>query len=361
MSKIIVQYSGGKDSTACLVKLSQEKYDVEAIHFKHSFAYALPTEEAKRICTQLNIPLIIIDITIEIEEAFLNNYKGRPCRICKSIMDRKTVEYAISNGINEIAVGDTGSDTTLVNRLKALEKSGVQPSKYFNASVSLPDNISIVRPLLSYNNDDVFLYLKKQGVTVRRNNDTGDKYFEYSREGCPLQFKDFGVPYTKSLMKKLHDYNVLCTQFATNKGIKASIHLPSEFIVTIPRGYEEDCRKFLLDNGVALNPKKTYSFENKMISFDIKIYQELFETATLLELLSRFMERLNDKVVDTTELTDGICLISIVGKYISMAVHIDEAELLLHCSICDRRGLNRDFIENLFVEVFHTYDYRIYS
>ena len=61
-----------------------------------------------------------------------------------------------------------------------------------------------------------------------------------------------------------------------------------------------------------------------------------------------------------TKVVGDVYLISMVGKYISMAVHIDKENLLLHCSICDQRGLKRDYIENLFVEIFHTYNYRIY-
>ena len=48
--KILVQYSGGKDSTACLIKLVEDGAYVEAVHFIHQYGYSLPTEEAKRIC-----------------------------------------------------------------------------------------------------------------------------------------------------------------------------------------------------------------------------------------------------------------------------------------------------------------------
>ena len=281
--------------------------------------------------------------------------------MCKAIMDSKTVEYAISSGINQIAVGDTGSDTTLVNRLKGIEKSGGKSDKYFNAAVPLPDDMYIIRPLIKYSNDDVFTYLEKNSIKVKRNNDTGDRYFEYSREGCPLQFKDFGIAYTKSLMQKLLDYNILCTKFAERKGIRASIHLPSGFIVTIPKGYEKDCRSFLIQNGAVLKPKGTCLLSNKMISFDIHIYQELLDTEVLVGVILRFIERLNDEIADINETYGDVCLISMSGKYISMAVHIDRENLSLHCSIFDQRGIERDFIENLFVEIFHTYDYHIYS
>ena len=33
--RILVQYSGGKDSTACMIKLLEEEAYVEAVHFVH--------------------------------------------------------------------------------------------------------------------------------------------------------------------------------------------------------------------------------------------------------------------------------------------------------------------------------------
>ena len=71
--KILVQYSGGKDSTACLIKLVEEKAYVEAIHFTHKYAYSVPTEEAKRICSEFEVKLHIIDISAQISELLLND------------------------------------------------------------------------------------------------------------------------------------------------------------------------------------------------------------------------------------------------------------------------------------------------
>ena len=96
--KCLLQYSGGKDSTACLVKLIEEKYEVEAVHFTHKFAYSLPTHEAMRICKQFNVKINIIDISESILSLFCNGYSGRPCRICKGIMDGLTVDFAKKNG-----------------------------------------------------------------------------------------------------------------------------------------------------------------------------------------------------------------------------------------------------------------------
>ena len=201
--KILVQYSGGKDSSACLIKLVEEKAYVEAVHFTHKYAYSVPTEEAKRICSEFEVKLHVIDISAQISELLLNDFKGRPCRACKGIMDKITVEMAQKFDFNYICVGDTASDKTLVERIKQNGDRELSISKYFNKNVPLPDDIFILRPLIKYSNDAVFSFLKQRSVCIKRVNDTGDKYFEYSREGCPLQFKDYGVCYTRQLM---HSY-----------------------------------------------------------------------------------------------------------------------------------------------------------
>lgn len=124
-ARVLLQYSGEKDSTACWIKLKEKGYTFEAIHFVHDYR---------------------IDLKI---------------------------------------------------------------SRYFNQAVELPENISIFRPLIYYTNDDVFAYLKEYHVSIKRNNDTGDKYFEYSKKGCPLQFKDYGAPYTKEMMLLLKKMNTI--------------------------------------------------------------------------------------------------------------------------------------------------------
>ena len=53
-------------------------------------------------------------------------------------------------------------------------------------------------------------------------------------------------------MERLKTGNTLCSEYATSRGIKASIHLPSEMIVTIPKGYEEDCREYVVGMGFKL-------------------------------------------------------------------------------------------------------------
>lgn len=355
--RILVQYSGGKDSTACIVKLLEEKAYVETVHFVHKYGYELPTIEAKRICSKYDIKIHIIDITEQIEDLFLSGFTQRPCRYCKGIMDSLTVELAIKNHFEYICVGDTASDTALVQRLKGYDKSNLLINRYFNKAVELPENISIIRPLIMYDNNAVFEYLYKHSVEVKRNNDTGDKYFEYSREGCPLQFKDFGVCYSKELMNKLKKANTLCSKFATKQGIRASIHLPSEMIVTIPKGYEEQCRQHLIDNGV--NLKKQYKIASicKRYLFSVEIYPELLEQDKVANLLSRFMERISE-TIESVHIENNIMVIKSDNAEINARIIAEELKIVGDFYML--RNTEQEMLNSLFVELFHTYNFRIF-
>ena len=91
---VLVQLSGGKDSIAALHILLEHGISCKAIHFIHKWCYHTPTQEAERICRKFGVEIRIVDITDAISDVFLNGFAGRPCRICKGIMDRITVEYA---------------------------------------------------------------------------------------------------------------------------------------------------------------------------------------------------------------------------------------------------------------------------
>ena len=130
-TKVLLQLSGGKDSIACMIYLKEHSMEFEAIHFVHKYGYSLPTAMAKKACEEFHVKLNIIDVTNEIGSLFLNGYDGRPCRYCKGIMDKVTVNYAQANGFQLICVGDTKDDQTLINRLVKYEGMVNNISRYF--------------------------------------------------------------------------------------------------------------------------------------------------------------------------------------------------------------------------------------
>lgn len=354
--KILLQYSGGKDSTACLIKLLEEGAYVEAVHFTHAYGYQLPTDEAKRICNETNTLLHLIDVTDEIESLFLNDFSQRPCRFCKGIMDKITVELAKEQGFDYICVGDTASDRTLIERIKKSGESSIMVSSYFNMAVELPKEIKIIRPLIEYDNEEVFEYLAQHSVCVKRNNDTGDKYFEYSREGCPLQFKDYGIHYSRQLMENLKIANTLCSEFATSKGIKASIHLPGETIVTIPKGFEKECQIFLERNGFPLKNRYEVSGVSNLYCFSVSVYKEICNVSMIEELFVRFLERMAESVKNVSRGNDFILIKSDLMD-IDISILNGENRVLGHMSSIKK--IEVDEIDTLFIELFHTYDFNI--
>ena len=356
-SKVLLQYSGGKDSTACLVKLLKENRKVTAIHFVHKYSYELPTEEARRICYRFNVKLEIIDITEQLNKIFLPDFRLRPCRFCKAIMDSITVAYAEKNGFDTICVGDTKSDSTLVARLERRITGRPLFSRYFNQKVVLPKNISIYRPLLCMSGKEVLHFLAKNGITVQRVQDTGDKYFEYAREGCPLQFKDLGVVYTEELMNALKVYNEACSEFAKLYGIRASVHLPSGFIVTIPKGYEEKCREFLISQKCFLKEKiKNLSKFAKYIIFTVAIYEELKGQEIMCYSLQRLMERLGLKNCQLMFADNNYCLTQ--GNE-NLMVSVDNDRNIIYGMLLLNKIPKTSFLENLLIEIYHTYDFTI--
>ena len=354
--KVLLQLSGGKDSMACLLFLMEHHIDFEAIHFIHDYGYSIPTENVKDICKSKNITLHVIDITKNLTDLFLNGFNQRPCRFCKSVMDEITIKTAIQNRCTFICVGDTADDSMLINRIKRAEQKLSYFSRYFNQKVILPAEISIYRPLLNITGMEALQYVISLISDFKRVNDTGDKYFEYSREGCPLQFKDIGVPYSISLMKRLKKYNQLCSEFATKKGIKASIHLPSEFIVTIPRGFEKECKEYLLNNGCHLI-SQTDQRQTYLYSINVKCtFIDYLNVDLQQVILQRFVERCGFQeeqiYLENTTTT-------LIGKGFSLKSYIHENNGIIVISIASSKCLKNINMENICIELFHTYDFTI--
>jgi 7-cyano-7-deazaguanine synthase len=61
--KAVVIYSGGMDSFTLLNKVVKEGYDVFPLTFNYGQKHVKEVEAAKTVCTQLNLPLKILDIS----------------------------------------------------------------------------------------------------------------------------------------------------------------------------------------------------------------------------------------------------------------------------------------------------------
>lgn len=353
--KVLVQLSGGKDSLACLILLKEIGIKLEAIHFIHAYNYSLPTEMAKMACEKFGVRLYTIDVTADLSKLLLGGFKGRPCRLCKSIMDRITVDIAEQNNHQIICIGDTCDDKTLINRLLDCEGEMRVLSRYINKAVVLPSEIAVIRPLLKYHGDEIAVFVKSKFPDFKRVHDTGDKYFDYSREGCPLQFKDMGAEYTEDMIRNLKHYNSLCSEFAISKNIRASIHLPSEFIVTIPKGYEDECRKYLIKNGCMLRNHRPLLSPRFATTAHVRTNGITLSADIMSEAFARLIERLGLK---TTYLVENPSNIMIGGECFDADCFIVSSQII-SITIISSFSINIKILGRICMEIFHTYDFSV--
>lgn len=154
--KVIAMLSGGKDSIAAVVLLKKSGIDVTAIHFVHNWGATIPTEEAKRICEEYQIPLIIKDYTQEFCNAVNGYTAGRPCLLCKKQMYKVLLEYLDTGEFGWLCIGDNSNDRTTIARIKQFIRDGhpeddLLCSAYFGSEIGvvLPKGMKVIRPLIS--------------------------------------------------------------------------------------------------------------------------------------------------------------------------------------------------------------------
>ena len=348
-SLVLVQLSGGKDSIAALHMLVKNGIECRAVNFTHDWGYSIPTSEAEKICKMLGVTLEKVDITEKLSAVFLNDFRGRPCRACKGIMDRMTVEYAQKINASFICTGDSKSDRTLFRRLKGIENiENLYINDYFNAAFVLPEDIKIFRPLAEMDNDEVFDYLAKNDISVRRVGDTGDKYFEYSREGCPLQFKDYGAVYTRELMDQLKIYNERCSAYASKHGFKASVHLPSRYIITIPEGHSDETARNI---GIAPADIPEHGEVYSYVIFLVADKGLCVQRDVLDDMIRRLCERM-----ELTICGEESPYFLLESGSMSYSVTNDN-NLTIH--LISVTEVNKTIISNMITELFHTDCFKI--
>lgn len=303
--KVLLMLSGGKDSSACLHILKTANVDVTAIHFTHKWGSNISTNEARKLCEKLGVKLLEIDFSDSYYNAIRGYKGGRPCLLCKPKMYEIVIEELKKNDYGWVCIGDNANDRTTIVRLldyiKEANEDNIYCSTYFGSErgIKLPEKTRVLRPLLDLESDEVEEYLKENGIEIKKNNSTGDKYFEYAREGCPIQFHDPGYEITMKNMDNLQKYNSLITEFARENNIRASIHLPSTFVITIPIGFEKKAGEYLEKNGLkvdwAVNGEYNLGKEHTVITIK-NIDKEIFNNNIQEKLFNRFFERLEQKI-----------------------------------------------------------------
>lgn len=372
--KVIAMLSGGKDSIASVVLLKKNGIDVTAIHFVHDWSSEIPTEEAKRICNEYGISLILKKYTKEFCEAINGYTAGRPCLLCKRQMYKILLEYLSSGQYGWLCIGDNSNDRTTIARIKQFIQDGhakdsLMCNGYFGTEmgIKLPVGIKVIRPLIEMSAKSVEEFLAFEGIKVKRINSTGDKYFEYHREGCPIQFADIGVELNENLYDNLKKYNDCITAFARENGILASIHMPSTFIITIPRGYEDKAANYLEEKGFSVNRdinSSEISNHNMLLGYVYDLKMNLLETKAYEKIFHRFLERLelfgsNNSI----EVLNNIvfCTYNENNTMLDMVLHFEKEEVDIKYSYSESSNGRKDKLtfENLILELFRTRKYEV--
>ena len=305
--KVLLLLSGGKDSVCCLYKLvgmNLSNLYIETLFMNHKWVASLSREEAKRHSSTCGVKYNEIDYTDALQKKLATFSYGRPCLVCKRMMYEFSIEFAIHNGFNMIATGDSKSDVTTVARL-AVFNANLREKRFFcsrylagEQGLILPESLSVVRPLLDKSSNEIEEELKNRQIEVKRNYSTGDKYFDYSREGCSLQFCDPGTEISREIADKLYLYNKIANDWGQKHKVRTSVHIPSTFIVTIPAGYEKQVADELRSHGLFVSDERNTSCtQSRYLSVVIENYPDVTYSSQIFNfLLRRFSERLSLRV-----------------------------------------------------------------
>ena len=150
-------------------------------------------------------------------------------------------------------------------------------------------------------------------------------------------------------MNRLKELNEACAAFAASHKIRASVHLPSEFVLTIPRGYEQACRDHLrlaASRSVPVPYIYTYAIDISIPDFLAN------KTGVLHTMLARLLER------------QGLPTQELLPLHFSFDIGALDAFLLnegtlLHVNLTREDPISTERIQQLLVEIFHTDNFHI--
>ncbi|ASJ03772.1 ATP pyrophosphatase [Thermococcus profundus] len=215
--RILLMFSGGKDSSLALYLLKSAGLDVSALTFFHRWSWRETLVWAMKFTKELGVEHYLVDITNGLlREA--TGRKGPVCINCKKVMLWNAKWFALNNGFDVLAKGDNANDKIIGALLDQCDDD--------IRLCSLPRiGIPIFRPLIKYTAEEVEALADEAGIKPYR-------MYEHARrrqwrEGCPLQYIDREEIVTKELMDLAYKVNYEVSKIARKRRVRVSVRVPS--------------------------------------------------------------------------------------------------------------------------------------
>lgn len=166
--KIGVCLSGGKDSITLLHGLKSlqrfypKKFELVAMSIHPGFEF-FDTDFLQKICTTLNIPLLIENSNAK-EIVFDIRKEKNPCSLCANLRRGVINSIAIRENCNKIALGHNQDDvleTFLLNLLYTGNINTFSPISYMDRS-----KITLIRPLVYTPEKEIRRFIRKNNLEV---------------------------------------------------------------------------------------------------------------------------------------------------------------------------------------------------
>ncbi|NJE06053.1 ATP pyrophosphatase [Thermococcus sp. M36] len=215
--RILVLFSGGKDSSLALYLLKEAGLDVSALTFFHRWSWRETLNWAMGFTKRLGVEHFLVDVTDGLLREAVGR-KGPICINCKKVMLWNAKWFALNNGFDVLAKGDNANDK-IIGALLDQCKTNIRLCE-------LPKiGVPFFRPLIKYTAEEVEALADEAGIKPYR-------MYEHARrrqwrEGCPLQYIDREETVTPELMDLAYKANYEVSKIARKRKVRVSVRVPS--------------------------------------------------------------------------------------------------------------------------------------